>query len=86
MTKTNSVWGSALLALCLLLSCGVASAQIDFTVTDTDLPTGLAWDEAYDTRIQVTHVLLADPRGGVRGGGHWGSRSRRPLGPAAYCS
>ena len=61
MTKTNPVWGTALIAVCLVLSCGVASAQIDFTVTDTDLPTGLAWDEAYGARIQVTHVLGSDP-------------------------
>jgi hypothetical protein len=58
MTKTKYLLATALLALCLSLAAGVASAQATgWSVDDQDLPSDIAWDEAYAGYCDALHEL-----------------------------
>ena len=55
MTKTKYLLATALLALCMILAAGMASAQTGWLVSDQDLPSDLAWDDSYDASVNATH-------------------------------
>jgi len=56
MTKMKYLLVTALLALCLSLAAGVASAQsVGWSVSDQDLPSDIAWDDGYDGDCNALH-------------------------------
>ena len=56
MTKTKYLLATALLALCMIMAAGMASAQVGWEVYDQDLPSDLAWDDSYDASVNATHT------------------------------
>lgn len=56
MTKTKYLLATALLALCISLAAGMASAQVGWVVADQDLPSDIAWDDAYAASVDATHT------------------------------
>jgi hypothetical protein len=55
MTKTKYLLATALLALCISLAAGMASAQVGWSVDDQDLPSDIAWDESYPGYCDALH-------------------------------
>jgi hypothetical protein len=56
MTKTKYLLATALLALCISLAAGMASAQVGWVVGNQDLPSDIAWDDADDASVGATHT------------------------------
>ena len=56
MTKTKYLLATALLALCISLAAGMASAQVGWVVSGQDLPSDIAWDDDYDASVAATHT------------------------------
>ena len=53
MTRKKYLLATALLALCISLAAGMASAQVGWVVADQDLPGDIAWDASYDASVDV---------------------------------
>ena len=53
MTRKKYLLATALLALCISLAAGMASAQVGWVVADQDLPGDIAWDVGYDASVDV---------------------------------
>ena len=67
MTKTKYLLATALLALCMILAAGMASAQVGWLVDAQDLPSDLAWDDTYDASVDATHTGVGTLQTGTWG-------------------
>ena len=57
MTMKKHLLVTALLALCMVVASGFATAQLpEWTVASQDLPSDVAWDDTYDGFVQAVHV------------------------------